>query len=658
MSEDEDRQFRSAYWIVKRKNPDAPPEVLEQLITDHIALRKKRLQERDEINAMRKRVNARTRDRQGVFDGTDDKPKKKPGVMSKLRKHYEENYIGFDRTDELDVDIEFTKEDREENFQYWKSELPGAWLTVEAMGNRLNAAMKRKKFYEIMDWHKENGSLDTLKDTYRGDFYEPIKGSPEAKLYWGDFAPDVIKNPLSGTRSVAQMLQYEIANEVSRFDHDNKKLSAFDWIYVKHFAMKIVKSGLQIDTDIGSFILDEFDYVTSVENDWNTFVETLKHHEGNDVWLCFVRGKNRELIDIHLHNNWDRIQDQWKKTNYEKEKTADAYTSVIENRKAEFVKVTNDIQRLHIEMEKLDQAMSEKRKQAEIINVQIEADEAAQQSALLDAEKAHLDNLDKISSFMKKVQEKQGQDDPGPIRAKPLNKPTEAMKVKIPVEVRHPNPNKPDQTNENELLRAKLEASEAKNRANEAEKRELVNKDRVMTMVRGIKEWAAKTEEEKDLMFQAMVNEDIKQLTDEEKKKFHSDAEKLRAKLANQKEPFLVTLPTPHQPEMLALRGGIEHKGSKLLIQIEEWGRGNTCLVTLPDYNVRLLACLATDRKNKTAIAAITFKHPDENKWKPIQDEVTGEMAKFQPGIPIQQYLSWNKEINDRLWIANQQMSA
>ena len=79
MSEDEDRQFRSAYWIVKRRNPDAPPEVLKQLIEDHIALRKKRQQEREEINAMRKRVNARTRDRQGVFDGTDDKPKKKPG---------------------------------------------------------------------------------------------------------------------------------------------------------------------------------------------------------------------------------------------------------------------------------------------------------------------------------------------------------------------------------------------------------------------------------------------------------------------------------------------------------------------------------------------------------------------------------------------------
>ena len=644
MSEDEDRQFRSAYWIVKRKNPDAPPEVLEQLIVEHIAYRQQRLQERDEMAAMRKRVNARTRDRQGVFDGTDHKP-----VLSQSMKDWLRNTIDEFEQDEPDDVPDLV------------NIYPGAWLTVEAMGNKLNHSMKIKKFHEILAWHKKNGTMDSLKDTYRGDFYEPIKGSPEASIYWGDFAPDVPKNPLSGKpHSVSQMLQYDIAVEVSKYQHRNgKKRPAFDWVYVKHFAMKVGHAVLQIDTDLGSFNLDEFEYVTSVENNWDGFIEMLKRHEGNDVWLCFdVSRKTRTLIDVHIHNNWDRIQDQWTMTSYERKKTKDAYTHVIEGRKTTLDGVIAELKQLHAKKEQLEQAIRNNKNQAETVQRQIEEDQELEATAIKDADKHHLDMLDKISSFMKSVQDKQVRDNPEPIKAKPLNKPTEAMKVKIPVEVRHPNPNKPDQTNETEMLKAKLEASEAKNRANELEKRELINKDRVMTMVRGIKEWAAKAEEEKDLMFQAMVNEDIKQLTDEEKRKFHSDAEKLRAKLANQKEPFLVTLPTQHQFEMLALRGGIEHKGSKLLIQIEEWGRGNTCLVTLPDYSVRLLACLATDRKNKTAIAAITFKHPDENKWKPIQDEVTGEMAKFQPGIPIHQYLLWNKEINDRLWIANQQMSA
>ena len=218
--------------------------------------------------------------------------------------------------------------------------------------------------------------------------------------------------------------------------------------------------------------------------------------------------------------------------------------------------------------------------------------------------------------------------------------------MEVPVKV-----NRRSDNNETEVLKAQL-------RASEAERRELINKDRIQTMVRGIKDWAATTQEEKDLMFQAMLNEDIKEFTAAEKKQFYSDAEKLRNKLEGEEEPFFVTLPTPHQREMLALRGGIEHKGSKLLIQLEEWGQGNTALVTLPDYNVRLFACLAKDRKNKTAIAAVTFKHPDGQKWMSIEQEVTGVTAKFQPGIAIEKYLGWNKDVNDRLWIANQGKTA
>ena len=66
---------------------------------------------------------------------------------------------------------------------------PGAWLFLDNVfpEQRYNEDRRIEEANIVIQWHKDNGTEDTLESTYRGDFYKPVKGSPEESLYWGDF---------------------------------------------------------------------------------------------------------------------------------------------------------------------------------------------------------------------------------------------------------------------------------------------------------------------------------------------------------------------------------------------------------------------------------------------------------------------------------------
>ena len=75
-----------------------------------------------------------------------------------------------------------------------KRDFPGAWLYAEKVIPRnwvvapnMREDTRLEVANELIHWHRQNGTLDTLKSTYRGDFYNPEPGSPEEKVYWGDF---------------------------------------------------------------------------------------------------------------------------------------------------------------------------------------------------------------------------------------------------------------------------------------------------------------------------------------------------------------------------------------------------------------------------------------------------------------------------------------
>ena len=68
-------------------------------------------------------------------------------------------------------------------------DFPGVWLFVDQVFPDIRYKPERRleEANELIHWHRQNGTLDTLKSTYRGDFYTPEKGSPEEQAYWGDF---------------------------------------------------------------------------------------------------------------------------------------------------------------------------------------------------------------------------------------------------------------------------------------------------------------------------------------------------------------------------------------------------------------------------------------------------------------------------------------
>ena len=80
-----------------------------------------------------------------------------------------------------------------------KKDFPGAWLFAEQVipipvGGKVSPVppterneARLAKANELIHWHRQNGTLDSLRSTYRGDFYTPVPGSPEEQVYWGDF---------------------------------------------------------------------------------------------------------------------------------------------------------------------------------------------------------------------------------------------------------------------------------------------------------------------------------------------------------------------------------------------------------------------------------------------------------------------------------------
>ena len=77
-----------------------------------------------------------------------------------------------------------------------RKDFPGAWLYAEQVipipvdekvsPNKHDEA-RVAEANELIHWHRQNGTLDSLRSTYRGDFYTPVPGSPEEQVYWGDF---------------------------------------------------------------------------------------------------------------------------------------------------------------------------------------------------------------------------------------------------------------------------------------------------------------------------------------------------------------------------------------------------------------------------------------------------------------------------------------
>ena len=80
-------------------------------------------------------------------------------------------------------------------------DFPGAWLFVDQVfpESRYSRERRVEEANELIHWHRQNGTLDTLRSTYRGDFYQPEPGSPEEEVHWGDFY-----NNKSYTRVIAQ----------------------------------------------------------------------------------------------------------------------------------------------------------------------------------------------------------------------------------------------------------------------------------------------------------------------------------------------------------------------------------------------------------------------------------------------------------------------
>lgn len=100
-----------------------------------------------------------------------------------------------------------------------KKDFPGAWLFVDQVVPLSESDETRvSEANELIHWHRQNGTLDSLRSTYRGDFYKPVPGSPEEKVYWGDFYNNKSYASVMRQERALRELRKEFAVAEKRFD--------------------------------------------------------------------------------------------------------------------------------------------------------------------------------------------------------------------------------------------------------------------------------------------------------------------------------------------------------------------------------------------------------------------------------------------------------
>lgn len=208
-----------------------------------------------------------------------------------------------------------------------------------------------------------------------------------------------------------------------------------------------------------------------------------------------------------------------------------------------------------------------------------------------------------------------------------------------------------------QMLEAQLLAAEAQKETAQIKAQLAEDRMQMYNLTQQLKDWNNQSQEEKEFLNQHIIEEGLREVNAEDNAAFYSAADKLFGHLRGKMGSTLkVKVSRGHPKEMLALRGGVKHQPDKIDILLDEHLKLNNYLVTLPAYNVQIIACLDFDKTDASQLYIKTWMHPAGKRWTDIEKEVTGFTGKFDRGIDVDQYKSWNETISSQMHI--QRMSA
>ena len=564
---------------------------------------------------------------------------------------------------------------------------PGAVLTARRQYPEGDANVVLTAAVKVCQWHYENGTLEECTKTYRGDFYNPVPGSPEANLYWGKFwesrpiAPEPGRPPLGAVTPKQIQKKYQVKGEVPTpttsavlysFEKKIETENKFKWQYCTRYELKSLSQSehdrVLIDDTGKEHTLVFTDYYRSDYYGADKFFKALDQLEGQPVFLCFKKfneltppvlvdvvrpydltGLEKKVLDLRVERS--RLNDSYKDSI---EAIESNIKEVKENEESVRKEYQNRLAKLKDEKSQLVQGLREMKHQ--------------KMQSIKSFKENFQDALFKLATFIpaaqaleekEATQETEQQAKPlggvrklptNPDDAKVLNKWLDRIKGETTADQKVkedalPNPQVAILQAELNEERAKREAAEE---GNESRDREMA----LFKYVALMNTYFNQSEQEKTALRNIIIEHEIAEMTDAERKEFHENCKVLKEHLKDEfGKPLQMRLHHGHPKDMLALRAGINHQVNQLGVQLVEYLDGNQYRVSLLNYNIDVIAALDFDKTHPGELMIKTVMHLGGEKWLNKEFEVTGYNMKFKKGIKLKQYLKWHRTISSDLHI-------
>lgn len=196
-----------------------------------------------------------------------------------------------------------------------RKDFPGAWLFVDQVFPKKRYSEERRveEANELIHWHRQNGTLNTLKSTYRGDFYKPEPGSPEEDVYWGDFYDNTnIEGAFKTERAIRDLRKplydadrkVEAAGEAIKDNYKKAKAQQYRW---KRRLKQINEETIQIVERLDMImpsamipIMTDFDTGGfDIENDRGDTAAPMDFIDEEEVYNHEVQVWEQSIMDSH-----------------------------------------------------------------------------------------------------------------------------------------------------------------------------------------------------------------------------------------------------------------------------------------------------------------------------------------------------------------------
>jgi len=642
---------------------------------------------------------------------------------------------------------------------------PKALLIAAELYPDANLHTIEKCANEVIRWHLDNDSVETLRDRDSDWTQDIIPGSPEEQALSAQTKrrfekqsllkkidrifeaqddtprttqqrPPSTRNPLrqigvwtvktngTGVPQPKPLLEKNVLNKnvAAMVLRHNRNMAVhqvdpeYRWLKITDLSLKVAGTSaagvgeVHVLTDVDHFVIQSEYYN---DTDWAELCGKLDRYEdglgdhksegvSGSLYLCFRRVRGHPdgeiIVDVSPVNDFTDLENAVIGTYMNVRKTRESYQTMEASTREDIAK-TKEHQRTVFE--KFEKERNQLREHQKVLQEQLEGLKEQKSEALLVMDVEHQNSLSRLGTLLTQIQADEAelrrsiakkrvsrkvsvlsqaaadaaakQDDATKKDASSSEQQEAPKKSNARImadfagqlargEVTVTTNGQPDDSQEVAMLRALLEAANAKTEAAvakteaaEAKAAATATEMRLFNYTQMVRDWQAKSAEEIEMYVQYLADEDKKELDEKDKKKFYSDADKI-LKHINERDntqPLRVNHKGPHPREALAVRGGVHHKKDRIDIEIIRHLTGNSYLVKVPEYHLQMIACLGIEKRDERMFYLKTWKHQEQHRWVEAEKRICGYTAKMETGLPIEQYLDWYKQISSELFVTS-----